>query len=1112
MAEVLSKQQMISLEVLKKHSSTLQNHIDLRILGPELQGRPVLSPFLKSRESSIVDSETIQELLEFVFKSGQQAVDALIGALRAEKTHPGHAKVIELLEQPLSITSSPVSSEELIKVLYECKPEIEANLDVISSNLLPTLLQNHMISNRTFQNLQSQYLQQNKRIEKLLEDVISSGVEGIITFIITLQQQEQVPRHQYVAEHIIKKIQEHIEKNPESISQEHISMLNKSGILSISSAPSSVVVKNRIMVVISMETYYDSTNLNEKLHLKLYDGKPVSVMRNELCCVFEEFGFTIINITHELMKNKCVGQTCEDFVKECFEKNVGCICDKNTVVLLCILGRAYAIKDVGMCLLWSDRVTIKHKFQDYITEKQLIVGLKSLPTHYITILADCYWDTDTNYYQLHEAEKPWQHLCPWDSRNVIFTTRPVMGKTTIQEYGHLSHIFIHVVKNWKHRGEPDNITHYNISDAIALQFRDDLMIQPCILGDVDRQFLGYKNIPSPIHFIGEVTDDRVTLGCGSLMGFRQNESVYIYHLTQPEILFNGVVNNVDKLTCTVCVCEEDMKQWKDTFQDAKNVQEKGVLYVSVCRVLECEEGFKIYINMKNTESEEELLSYIKHSGVIVGISDTADIQVKQHDEHKFQVIDKSIRLNRVVSSIELVKSMINIIACNKYIRNIKSFPLEEMYYSCYMYPEQAKPLLSKEKNGKEFGLSTNSDNSSGTIDNALCDLGEESGWTPSVPQSILGITFKTNHLLTAVEVRGVKDGWIPHHYNIFCRPKISMSPERFEGPKKSCRLKTCDINFINEMGADTMILAPLTIREFDFSKKYFFCFRLLQKLHNDVTHVEEISLDYNQYPGYEFSPPPNQEGTISLTTNGWLTVMCPISPQYPLNFAIKRNLKLTQFQTKIPDELLDSQDIIPVQMFELRFFQQFPRQPNLIIQTPSIWPERRRFIEPVLCSEVVISPVFVHIPNYICLQVQLFGNTNMYEIDAYDGELIHLDLYNNRACPVYVLILCVEDTGGVSIISNDILFAKRESGVSSHYLKQIQTFLPQGLCEVQDLYKVIVSTVPLRLNSIQQGGCIEYFSLHHYDNKDVVTQQVSNVEDWYCYDYKVTVKKRGGSN
>ena len=65
-------------------------------------------------------------------------------------------------------------------------------------------------------------------------------------------------------------------------------------------------------------------------------------------------------------------------------------------------------------------------------------------------------------------------------------------------------------------------------------------------------------------------------------------------------------------------------------------------------------------------------------------------------------------------------------------------------------------------------------------------------------------------------------------------------------------------------------------------------------------------------------------------------------------------------------------------MFELRFFQQFPRQPNLIIQTPSIWPERRRFIEPVLCSEVVISPVFVHIPNYICLQVQLFGNTNMY--------------------------------------------------------------------------------------------------------------------------------------
>ena len=40
-----------------------------------------------------------------------------------------------------------------------------------------------------------------------------------------------------------------------------------------------LVITDRIMVVISMETYYDSTNPNEKLHLKLYDGKPVSVLR-----------------------------------------------------------------------------------------------------------------------------------------------------------------------------------------------------------------------------------------------------------------------------------------------------------------------------------------------------------------------------------------------------------------------------------------------------------------------------------------------------------------------------------------------------------------------------------------------------------------------------------------------------------------------------------------------------------------------------------------------------------------------------------------------------------------------------------------------------------------
>ena len=71
------------------------------------------------------------------------------------------------------------------------------------------------------------------------------------------------------------------------------------------------------------------------------------------------------------------------------------------------------------------------------------------------------------------------------------------------------------------------------------------------------------------------------------MGFRQNESVYIYHLTQPEILFNGVVNNVDKLTCTVCVCEEDMKQWKDTFQDAKVLIYSLVVIFKYIINLEC---------------------------------------------------------------------------------------------------------------------------------------------------------------------------------------------------------------------------------------------------------------------------------------------------------------------------------------------------------------------------------------------------------------------------------------------------------------------------------------------------------------------------------------------
>ncbi len=182
-----------SISSLKGNCSRLVNLIDLQTLIPELQRRPVLIPFLQNiKTGTSSNTDDVGRLLDFICDSGQsQAVSALIGALKAETTHPGHEEAYKLLlsqtttDSDTQSISSRGSSSLCSDVLWKCIVEIEKNLDFAS--LIPLLLQRGLITQNTFTSMQAAYITRSENAQSIVKAIIPLGVQGVIDFISVLQ-------------------------------------------------------------------------------------------------------------------------------------------------------------------------------------------------------------------------------------------------------------------------------------------------------------------------------------------------------------------------------------------------------------------------------------------------------------------------------------------------------------------------------------------------------------------------------------------------------------------------------------------------------------------------------------------------------------------------------------------------------------------------------------------------------------------------------------------------------------------------------------------------------------------------------------------------------------
>ena len=204
---LMDQQQLVSVGAIESNRERLLNLIDLKALKPELQGRPVLAPFLKSTwtSASSTEREEVNRLVVFVTSSGHlQAVNALTGALQAEKTHPGHEEAFKLLvESSMALASSADAiSGDVSEVLKECIPSIEEKLDF--NALSPIFLQRGIITQDVFMSWQGTYISPSEKAESLVKSFESLGIKGLVDFSISLQA---VPndQHQSVVAEIAEK-------------------------------------------------------------------------------------------------------------------------------------------------------------------------------------------------------------------------------------------------------------------------------------------------------------------------------------------------------------------------------------------------------------------------------------------------------------------------------------------------------------------------------------------------------------------------------------------------------------------------------------------------------------------------------------------------------------------------------------------------------------------------------------------------------------------------------------------------------------------------------------------------------------------------------------------
>ena len=171
-------------------------NLNLIALLPVLESRGVFSPeelrMLKDEGHSQV--ERVSYLLQDVYKRGQSGVDFFLQCLRDEGKHPGHQEILHILEK--SAPDQP-QQNRILEILDEQLETIESYINLTA--FLNILTKSGVITVHAYMDITNPYRTQQENVIRFIRVIQNQGVEGLIDFIKSLQQDTATLAHQKLA-------------------------------------------------------------------------------------------------------------------------------------------------------------------------------------------------------------------------------------------------------------------------------------------------------------------------------------------------------------------------------------------------------------------------------------------------------------------------------------------------------------------------------------------------------------------------------------------------------------------------------------------------------------------------------------------------------------------------------------------------------------------------------------------------------------------------------------------------------------------------------------------------------------------------------------------------
>ncbi|XP_019856316.1 PREDICTED: uncharacterized protein LOC109584862 [Amphimedon queenslandica] len=1082
----------VPVEILHDLEPSLQDLLNLSVLAQSFEGRPVLAPLVPDIKESTTSStqrvECIKRIIEYVTRTGNLAMTAFLGALKStSESCEGHHRALMLFED--ASTDKPSTEQsELMNILQENAKELE-QLDIIL--LLPSLLQKSVINNDNYRDLKGTYMSHSERAKKLLTFLQTRGADGIVEFLMTLQTSSE-ENHNKIGGRLISKVQDLVQsKRTGDIDKTLLLKLGKLGVnmsaVSRSHSSSSEEAQapagphDRVAVLVRMSEYFEMSSKRSQEVKLSNDESIVNWLREQ--------DYHIIDITFDLI-NKCQSGEYKDYHQvliEIFDKEVASCCHPKTIIIVYLTGLAYMTKaSKKTCLLMDRSHFLSRSQDDCITDSHIKIGLKQLPTPYVTIISDTLWSKEEK-----EEKAPWGNLCSWDSRTVVISsTIEYEDQKSIPIERELMKYLESSLRSWSDDRECPKISHYQFYQSLVHGYRDSEDLPLTIVGDVDRILFGYYNYPYPLFLFGRLLreEGKIECGCGYyVMGLEPEQEVTVSLPTQPEGIHKAVVHEVTDNTCIV------------KYNVVTNIPTDVVhLFVTVPD----REKILISTDINDRMKDDILVSYLNQSSRLDHTKATGQLKVKQVFE-EFEITDQTDSLQSpkvIVSSIELVKSLLERIGHYLLVRNWKNVvQRSRKNHKCFLNNFKTVQL-----DPRGFQVSSNSEIPNSPAEYALHD--DDKYWKPASLPAELRIEIKKSYYVTAVELTTTPQ-MAPNASRL---PRVEMSytnkiplvKSRYEGPSVSHKTLMIPLISIDDckqrQDHSTFSVIKISPLKLDQSvDRGMFVFNLvIASTDNEVNYVQDYTI-LDPMPSIQCIPVPNADQQVKLENNGEPLIVSFTNTYDSILLAIDGNAPVTCSQLMV----YYPENGKPIELFDIELIQQsFSRSKELLNAFhPASGISRTDLKSPKILHELIL-----HINERYPLQVHLYGSSMSETMVGKVDSNLELSLNNESPQVLFVTVMCIEKTGKIDCIVSQKDIAPMSISKDTF----INLSLPEGESSTVDTYRVFVSCSPLQLDSLQQLNVMDYFSSHKYkppNLKNLILQEKD--EEWYCYQYTVRVIK-----